>query len=320
MAASPTLFSPLKIGAFELAHRVVLPAMTRCRAAEPEGAPTTLMARYYAERATPGGLLISEATAVSSAGHLDRRTPGLYTAQQVNRWREVIDAVHGNGGVILAQLSFRPLQPSRWHDVDAAIEAYRDAAENAGDAGFDGVELHAAHGSLPDLFVRAQAKAQHEDYLGGAENGARLLQEILETLAGVHGTERVGVCLSLDAREPGHDAMRRAIGALPAQAVAYAHVVPAWRPGSSVSDGVVPIPVELVRSAFVGALILSGGYSAQRAHSHVAAGTADAIAFGRPFIANPDLPNRLRTGMSLAVPDPAHFYAGGAQGYVGRAV
>jgi N-ethylmaleimide reductase len=167
--------------------------------------------------------------------------------------------------------------------------------------------------------MRGQAKAELEASCGSDDNGARLLLEILETLVGVHGVDRVGICLSLDAQAPGHDALRHALNALPAQRVAYAHVAPAWRPGASVSDDVAPIPAEFVRSAFGGALILSGGYSSQLANSHIGAGIADAIAFGGPFIANPDLPRRLRSGLPLAFCEPASFYTGGAQGYVGQA-
>ncbi len=319
MAQSPTLFSSLKIGAFDLAHRIVMPAMTRCRSAAPDGVPTRLMARYYAERSTVGGLLISEATCVCASGHCDRRMPGLYTAQQVNRWREATRAVHDNGGVILAQLTFMSQRPSERHDLDAAINAYRSAAENAGDAGFDGVELHATHGALPDLFIRGHATAEQGDYAGNSENRARLLVEILETLEGVQGTDRVGICLSLDARDPGNDALCRALAALPMQHIAYAHVAPSWRLGLPVPEEVAPVPIELVRSAFGGRLILSGGYTTRLANSCIGAGSADAVGFGRLFVANPDLPRRLFTGMPLADFDPASLYTGGAQGYVGQA-
>ena len=231
----PALFSPLKVGPYPLAHRVALAPLTRMRAAKPSLAPRPLNAEYYAQRATPGGLLIAEASPVMATGFGSPGVPGIYTDAQIAGWREVVDAVHAKGGVIFLQLwhvgrvshsSFQPggvlpVAPSavaiadlktgtadgksapyetpralETAEIPEVIDAYRQAAKNALAAGFDGVEIHGANGYLIEQFLQSHSNLRTDQYGGSIENRARFLMEVTKAVAEVWGANRVGVRLS----------------------------------------------------------------------------------------------------------------------------
>jgi N-ethylmaleimide reductase len=232
----PALFSPLKIGPYQLEHRVVMAPLTRMRAARPSLAPRPLNAEYYGQRVTPGGLIIAEATPVLATGHGNPGVPGIYTQAQIQGWRSVVDAVHGKGGLIFLQLwhvgrvshsSFQPGgalpvsssavpisqalktmtaegKPASYEtpraletsEVAAVVEGFRQAARHAQDAGFDGIEIHGANGYLIEQFLQSRTNLRTDRYGGGIENRARLLMEITHAAIGVWGANRVGVRLS----------------------------------------------------------------------------------------------------------------------------
>ena len=232
----PSLFSPLQVGPYRLHHRLVLAPLTRMRAEKPSLAPRPLNAQYYAQRATPGGLLIAEASPVTATGFGSPGVPGIYSEQQVKGWREVVDAVHAKGGVIFLQLwhvgrvshsSFQPggalpVAPSavpipedlrtataegkvvtyetpralETAEIPGLIEAYRQAANNALKAGFDGVEIHGANGYLIEQFLQSKTNLRTDRYGGSIENRVRFLMEVTKAAIEVWGADRVGVRLS----------------------------------------------------------------------------------------------------------------------------
>jgi N-ethylmaleimide reductase len=307
----PDLFTPLQAGAFQLAHRVVMPALSRWSASA-GGVPTPQMAEHYGQRATAGGLIVCEAAAVC-AGIAAPGVPGLHNAEQVNHWRLVTDAVHGAGGTVVAQLGL---------DGDAAVQLgldvdgierllldYRNAAENAGDAGFDGVELQAAHGALPERLLRGDLPQCASAYRGSADACMRFLNEALQSLVGVWGRDRVGVCLSPGRPDGGRrfgklDALAfhaLLLGALHGEGIAYLQLVEPGFGGLAAAPPRVQLPrvAALLRPFFPGVLVAAGGFDRQTATAALQSGQADAVAFGRGFIANPDLPARLRSGAAL---------------------
>ncbi|MFZ4285158.1 hypothetical protein [Variovorax sp. HJSM1_2] len=323
--AGEKIFAPLVLGAFSLAHRVVMPAMARGRAAPAGGVPTPMMVSYYAQRATCGGLIVCEPVAVSP-GMDDGRCPGLYSAEQVNHWRGVTDAVHARGGLVLAQLGHGALrQPLELGEVDGVLESYRNAAENAGDAGFDGVELHADADFMPQAFF--SPSTDHAPATRAADASPRwdLLQQVTQTFIGVWTAARVGVCLApfsgvsnLHRTTNPHNAVCTAVAAwLGQQHTAYLHLLlpqGMGRDGSPLEHDCQTMAAQL-RSAFGGALIVGGDLSAKQACALLDASLADAIAFTLPFVANPDLPQRLRLGIPWASPVPVDFGAGAELGY-----
>jgi len=231
----PSLFSPLKIGPYQLKHRLILAPLTRMRASKPSLAPRPLNAEYYAQRATPGGLLLAEASPVMATGFGSPGVPGIYTEQQIAGWREVVDAVHAKGGVIFLQLwhvgrvshsSFQPggvlpVAPSavpiadlktatadgkvvpyetpralETSEIPGVINAYRQAAKNALKAGFDGVEIHGANGYLIEQFLQSHTNLRTDQYGGSIENRTRFLMEVTRAVIDVWGADRVGLRLS----------------------------------------------------------------------------------------------------------------------------
>lgn len=315
----PHLFTPLHVGAFTLAHRVVMPALLRHRADPPDGVPNAMMAEHYAQRATEGGLVVTETSWAHARGHDDSREPGLYTPEQVNAWRLVTREVHARGAVVLAQLGdpavHRPDLLA--FDVDAALRRMRDAAEGAGDAGFDGVELLA---TLP-------AWPPDRSVLDG--DRIQLMLDVVHTLASVWPAG----CVALRLSAPGAAVRRRhpealvalgdAVSAAFDAGVAYVHVGPAWPP---VSDaGLEPVAPALAALQRVvrpagSALVLSGGLDPIEADALVAAGHADAVAFGRAFMTNPDLAWRLHCGAPLTLPAAGADGGHGAAGYLDQPV
>ncbi|MBR0797032.1 alkene reductase [Bradyrhizobium jicamae] len=360
----PSLFDPLKIGPYELKHRVVMAPLTRMRASRPSLAPRPLNAEYYAQRATPGGLIIAEASPVVATGFGNPGVPGIYTETQIAGWREVVDAVHAKGGFIFLQIwhvgrvshsSFQPggalpVAPSavaiapeframtadgkvveyetpralETGEVPLMVEAYRQAAKNALAAGFDGVEIHGANGYLVEQFLQSRSNVRADQYGGSIENRVRFLMEVTQAAIDVWGANRVGVRLSPYGIANGSgeaDPMplySHAIKSLDRLGLAYLHFIEPRASGTGRADvdwKNVPSAMVLYRSMWSGVLISAGNFVGESAQSAIAEGHADAIAFGRYFISNPDLPRRLQRGYPLTPYNRATFYGGEEKGY-----
>jgi N-ethylmaleimide reductase len=365
----PLLFSPLQVGPYLLNHRIVMAPLTRMRAEKESFAPRPLNAEYYGQRATPGGLIIAEASPVMSTGRGNAGTPGIYSDRQIEGWRDVVDAVHKMGGVIFLQLwhvgrvshsSFQPggalpVAPSavpisetlktmtadgklvsyetpralETSEIAGVIDSFRQAAINAREAGFDGVEIHGANGYLIEQFLQSHTNLRTDRYGGSIENRARLLMEIAQAVIEVWGADRVGVRLSPYgvANDSGEaDPMplySHVIRSLDPFGLAYLHFIEPRSSGAGraeVNHQNVPSAMVLFRPIWRGVLISAGGFTGQTAEAAIADGHADAIAFGRIFISNPDLPRRLREGFPLTPYNRATFYGGGETGYTDYAV
>lgn len=356
------LFQPLRLGALTLAHRVVMAPLTRLRSRQPGDVPHALNAEYYGQRASRGGLIVTEATDVSAHARGYPGAPGVYADEQVAGWRLVTDAVHAKGGLIFLQIwhtgrishssmqpdGALPLAPSavaapgdhmdatgqpvpfetpralRLDEIPGIIGQFRQAALNAKAAGFDGVEIHGANGYLLDQFLQDGTNRRDDAYGGRFENRARLLLEVVDAVAGVLGSDRVGVRLSpwghfngMAESDPGalFDHVATALGT---RGLAYLHLVePRADQASDVNalDAEAPDASARFRTRFGGPVIAAGGFTRETATDAVASGVADAIAFGRLFIANPDLPERFRVGARLNRYDRPTFYGGDARGY-----
>ena len=363
--SSNSMFSQLSAGSIQLKHRIVMAPLTRMRAAQPGNTPNEMNARYYAQRASAGGLLISEATQISQTGQGYPATPGIHSPEQVEGWRLVTEAVHSEGGLIFLQLwhvgriSHSSLQPAgalpvapsavvpagkeaftasgervpfetpralELDEIPSIVDEYRDAARNALAAGFDGVEVHAANGYLLDQFLRDGTNRRTDRYGGSFENRARLLWEVLEAVGEVFGLERVGVRLSPlgtfnDMRDSDPVGLFGfVLRELAKKPIAYVHLIEARAderpPEENVALGSGAAPTaKLFRPFYPGVLIGAGGFTRGSASEAIAAGIVDAVAFGKLFISNPDLPLRLKDDRTLNGYDPATFYGGGAQGY-----
>jgi N-ethylmaleimide reductase len=360
----PSLFSPLKVGPYQLEHRVVMAPLTRMRAEKPSLAPRPLNAEYYAQRAAPGGLLIAEASPVMASGIGNPGVPGIFSAQQVRGWRGVVEAVHAKGGLIFLQLwhvgrashsSYQaggvlPVAPSavpispplmtmtdggkpqpyetpralETDEVEGVVESFRQGAINAREAGFDGVEIHGANGYLIEQFLQSKTNLRTDRYGGSIENRARFLMEIVHAVTGVWGADRVGVRLSPYgvANDSGEaDPMplySHVVASLDKLGVAYLHFIEPRASGAGraeVDHQNVPSAMVLFRPLWSGVLMTAGNFTGETAEAAIAAGHADAIAFGRIFISNPDLPRRLRHGYPLTPYNRATFYGGETTGY-----
>ncbi|MET4212900.1 alkene reductase [Bradyrhizobium sp. LA2.1] len=355
-----TLFSPAKFGALSLPNRIVMPALTRMRAV-PDGVPQQISAKYYAQRAS-AGLIITEATAISVQGHGYPQMPGIHTPEQIAGWRRVTDAVHARDGRIVLQIVHHgrwshssynpdgslPVAPSAIappgsaytpsftqapYEVPRALEtnelplivaSFRQAARNARDAGFDGVEIHGANGFLLDQFLQDGSNHRTDAYGGTIENRARLLLEVVDGIATDIGAERTAVRLSPHGNLGGlsdSDTVPHfsyVIGELGTRNLAYLHMIEPRASSIGLADDASIDSANnamLFRRLFAGPLITAGGYTTQMGVDVVTAGLADAVAFGRMFIANPDLPERIRTGAGLNAFDRSTAYGGGAHGY-----
>lgn len=356
------LFTPFELGSLQLAHRVVMPPLTRMRAGRDDGVPSPFAVTYYGQRATAGGLIIAEATQISRQGQGYPQTPGIYTTDQVAAWRGVVDAVKAKGGVFFLQLwhvgrishssiqegGALPVAPSAIapagnaftstfarvpHETPRALETseiativddYRRAASNAKLAGFDGIEVHAANGYLLQQFLEDKTNRRTDAYGGPMENRARLLFEVLDAVSEVWPLDRIGVRVSPysdvgDVADSDPAALYTyVIRRLVERRFGYLHLIePQVRAGlTDVPNLTVPVSVAAIfRPLFPGPLIASGGFTAETAEAALASGTADLIAFGRPFIANPDLPQRLALGAELNKGDRATYYGGSERGY-----
>ncbi|MCK1715966.1 MULTISPECIES: alkene reductase [unclassified Bradyrhizobium] len=355
--SSAHLFAPLKLGRYTLSHRVVMAPLTRMRAAVPGNLPTELGAEYYSQRASAGGLIVTEASQVTPSGQGYPATPGIHSAEQIAGWKKITNAVHAKGGVIFMQLwhvgrvshtSFQPdgalpVAPSAISpagksftpsfqmvpfetpraleigEIPGIIEAYREGARNALAAGFDGVELHGANGYLIEQFLHSKANHRRDAYGGSVENRSRLLMDVMTALVDVWGADRVGVRLSPfgtfndvgDADPIG--LYSHILSRLAPLNIAYVHMIEAR--DTDAGEAGAPLAINDLRRFWSGTLILAGGFIGPSADAAIRAGQGDAVAFGRHFIANPDLPRRLQLGAALNPYNRATFAGGGAAGY-----
>ncbi|MCS0497687.1 alkene reductase [Ancylobacter sp. MQZ15Z-1] len=356
MPDADALFSPTRIGAIEAANRIAMAPLTRSRAGM-DGVHSPLAVDYYRQRAS-AGLIITEATNISRQGRGYAFTPGIYTPAHVEAWRPVIEAVHRAGGRIVCQLwhvgrishvdlqenGAAPVAPSairagelifletrtqaqpsmpralETDEIAGIIEDYRHAARLAKEAGFDGVEVHAANGYLLDQFIRDSTNRRTDAYGGPIENRTRLAVEVVTGVAQIWDADRVGVRLSPLTRSAGdtpldstpqatYGHLARELGTL---GLAYLHCVEGQTRGPNAADA---FDFKALHAAFGGRYIANNGYDRRLAIDALASGYADMVAFGRPFIGNPDLVERLRRDAALAEADRATYYGGGAEGY-----
>ena len=342
----PILFNPIQVGALLLPNRIIMAPLTRARAGAAR-IPNVLMAEYYTQRAS-AGLIISEATSVTPMGVGYADTPGIWSSAQVEGWKLVTQSVHKAGGRILLQLwhvgrisdpmfldgaqpvapsaiaaaghvsLVRPLKPFvtpralEPEEIPGIVEAYRKGAENAQLAGFDGVEIHGANGYLLDQFLQDKTNHRTDVYGGPVENRARLMLEVTDAVISVWGADRVGMHLAPrgDVHDMGDsnptatfEYVARELGK---RRIAFICV--------RESPGEKRIGPQL-KSAFGGRYIANEKFTRATASQALAAGEADAVAFGVLFLANPDLPERFRQNAPLNEPDPSTFYASGPKGY-----
>lgn len=350
----PDLFSPIRLGAIELANRVVMSSLTRNRAGA-GNVPTDLVAEYYRQRAS-AGLILTEASPVCPEGHGYPRTPGIHSPEQVAGWKKVTTAVHGAGGKIALQLwhvgriSHPDLQPGgivpvapsairpagqvftgeamkdyvtpralETEELPGLVATFARAAANAMEAGFDGVEVHAGNGYLLDQFLRSSTNRRTDAYGGSKENRARLLLEILQAVGREVGADRVGVRLSpvttfndLEDHHP-QETFEYVVGELNGLRLAFLDILEGT--GGAPKDHWVPFDYERLRAIYSGNLIRNNGYDFASAQAAIQNGAADAIAFGRLLLANPDLVERFRRGSPLNQADYERLYVGEEKGY-----
>ena len=357
------LFSPVQIGHITLGHRVVMAPLTRSRSEQPGDIPGNLMLEYYTQRASEGGLVISEATSISITGRGWFGAPGMYSDEQIAGWKKITSAVHAKGGRMFSQLwhvgrsshvsmtnGATPVAPSvipeygqdstpsvstpsGWFkpsphralgisEIPGIVEDYRKAAERAKAAGFDGVELHAANGYLIDEFLQDGSNKRTDAYGGSVENRSRLLLEVVEALVSVWGDNRVAVRIgpggtwnSMSDSNPAalFDYVAEQLNRF---ALAYLHIIePRIKGNVLVAEGHEPVATAQLRKIFKGKIIAAGGFEPDTAEAIVEKGDADLVAFGRHFLANPDLPKRIRLGLPLNDYDRKTFYTFDFHGY-----
>ncbi len=343
----PTLFDPITIGDLELPNRIIMAPLTRCRADEGR-VPNALMSEYYTQRAS-AGLIISEATSVTPMGVGYPDTPGIWSEEQVVGWTQITKAVHANGGRIVLQLwhvgrisdplylnGELPVAPSaiaakghvslvrpkrdyvtpralETEEIPAIVEAYRKGAENAKRAGFDGVEIHGANGYLLDQFLQDSTNMRTDNYGGSLENRARLLLEVTDAAISVWGAGRVGVHLAprADSHDMGDSNRAETFGYV-ARELGKRGVAFICAREHAADDSLTP----QLKKAFGGVFIANEQFTKETANAWLASGKADAVAFGVPFIANPDLPARLAQDAPLNEPHSETFYSQGPVGYI----
>jgi len=344
----PTLFDPLKAGAFELPNRIVMAPLTRTRATPDARVPVGVMAEYYRQRATTG-LIISEATSVDPLGVGYPRTPGIWSDEQTEGWKPVTRAVHDAGGRILLQLwhvgrisdplyldgqtpvSASAVQPNGHvslvrpeksyvtpraldpDEIPGVIAAFKTGAENAKKAGFDGVEIHGANGYLLDQFLQDSTNHRADKYGGSIENRARLMLEVVDAVADVWGADRVGLHLAprADSHDMG-DSDRLATFRYVARETGKRGLAFLCAREARRDDSIGPY----LKDAFGGVYIANEGFDLASAEQALQDGVADAVAFGKLIISNPDLVERFRTNAPLNDWNMATFYAPGPEGYV----
>ena len=351
-AAQADLFTPIELGGLTLPNRVIMAPLTRNRAIMPGNVPQAMNATYYAQRAG-AGLIISEASQVSPEGIGYPATPGIHSAEQVAGWRTVNDAVHAEGGRIFVQLwycgrishpdllpdgqqpvsasAIRPageaitpngMQPFvepralRTDELPGIVEQYRHAARCARDAGFDGVEVHAANGYLLDQFLRDGTNKRDDSYGGSPENRVRLLNEVLSAVMETWDAAQVGVRISPEntyndiADSDPQATFDYVAKSLSGKGLAYLHVVE-----GDMMSGEGQLDYRQLRGHFDGYYMANNGYDKSRGQQAIASGAADMVSYGKPFLANPDLVTRFRQDAELNAPDPDTFYGGDETGY-----
>lgn len=337
----------IQLGAFTLRNHLVMAPLTRCRASEGR-VPNDLMAEYYAQRSS-AGLILSEATSINPMGVGYPDTPGLWSQEQVEGWKKVTAAIHAKGGLILAQLwhvgrisdpsyldGETPVAPSAIapeghvslirpkkafvtpraltiEEIKATIEDYRTAAEHAKQAGFDGVELHGANGYLPEQFLHSSTNHRTDEYGGSIENRAKFMLEALDALISVWGADRVGLHLSPqgDAHDAGDATPLETYTYLAEQCKQRGIAFIFLREDIKANKRLTPA----IKETFGNGIIANQELTKVQAENLIQTGTADAVAFGRLFIANPDLPERFAKNAALNEPHPETFYAQGPEGY-----
>lgn len=344
---SDPLFTPLQAGAFQLSNRIIMAPLTRCRASAGR-VPNEMMAEYYAMRAS-FGMILSEATSVDPMGVGYPNTPGIWSDEQVEGWKLVTHAVHGAGGQILLQLwhvgrvsdpvyldgqvplSSSAVQPAGHvslirpmksfvtpralllDEIPPIIEAYRKGAENAKAAGFDGVEIHGANGYLIDQFLQSSTNQRDDEYGGSIENRARFMMEVTDAVISVWGADRVGMHIAprCDAHDMADSDPAATFGYVASElgkrklaflCARESHAQPALGP--------------MLKEKFGGVFIANEGFTPETARETILSGKADAIAWGKAAIANPDLVERIRTGAAWNEPVPETFYGDGPLGYL----
>ena len=347
------LFSPVKLGSIALKNRMVMAPLTRNRAGE-GGVPQAMNVTYYVQRAS-AGLIISEATPISAMAHGYPALPGIYTDAQVAGWKKVTDAVHAEGGKIVIQLwhvgrishpsllpdGAQPVAPSAIKpkgkaftyqglvdyvepralavsELPSIVADYVHATKCALAAGFDGVEIHAANGYLLDQFLRDGSNKREDAYGGSIENRSRLLLEVTKAVVEVAGADKVGIRISPvnpfnDMKDSNPQALfNHVVAALNPFKLAYLHVVEGGIHGGGIAD---PFDFPALRKHCQSAYIANLSYDKARGNAAIASGHADAIAYGVPFIANPDLVERFSINAALNEADSSTFYGGTEQGY-----
>ncbi len=362
MTDRKALFSPVTLGRLQLKHRVIMAPLTRSRSIQPDSVPGDLMREYYEQRASDGGLIISEATNISLTSRGWLGAPGLYSDQQVEGWKTIVTAVHTKRGRMFAQLWHTgrsshvamtggatpvsaSVDPTYWMNPDrlvsipggwsqpsphrallvaeigGIVQDYRQAAQRALDAGFDGVELHAANGYLVDQFLQDGSNKRTDEYGGSLENRTRFLLEVVHGLVSVWGADRVAVRLAPRGTWNGmSDSNPDALFTHVAQALdrlglAYLHLIEPRVSGSADVKTSGGLAAKRLRDSYRGKMIAAGGFTADTAEDAVSNGTVDAVAFGRLFVSNPDLPQRLADHLELARYDRATFYTFDRVGY-----
>lgn len=348
----PDLFTPIRLGPYNLSNRLVMAPLTRNRAGA-GNVPQAMNVEYYRQRAS-AGLIISEGSQISATAVGYLGTPGIHSPEQIAGWKQVTDAVHDRNGRIFLQLwhcgrvshpsllpgNMLPVAPSAirpqghahtmegvqdfvtphaltLEEIPGIISEFRVAAKNALDAGFDGVEIHAANGYLIDQFIRDGSNQRTDKYGGSLENRSRLLLEITAAVADVWGADRVGVRLSpINPFNDMHDSNPQQTFEFVANALnpfnlAYLHVTE-WGAGQNSGQD---FDFQRLRAAFNGTYMTNGGYDKASANAAIASGATDLVAFGKLYIANPDLTERFAQDAALNTPDVNTFYGGNETGY-----
>lgn len=352
--SNDSLFTPLKVGALELPNRILMAPLTRNRA-QADGTPNSSAESYYRQRAS-AGLIVTEATQISAMGKGYLDTPGIHQQPHIEAWKKIVQAVHAGGGRIFCQLwhvgrishvsllpdGRNPLSPSAIQaqgqtftsdgfvdcsrpdamtagDIATTVRDYAHAAHCARQAGFDGIEVHAANGYLIDQFLQDKTNQRSDEYGGSVENRMRFLAQVLKAVGESWSNDRMGIRLSPlghanDIGDSNPEGLfSQVYDYLNEQQLAYLHVVEQF-PGND-NDTEQQQLLARLRDRYQGVYLGNGGYDADSASQAIDTGRADAITFGRPFIANPDLPERFRIGASLNEPDPDTFYGGDETGY-----
>ncbi|KAH7663838.1 12-oxophytodienoate reductase protein [Dioscorea alata] len=348
MAAEIPLLTPYKMGKFDLSHRVVLAPLTRTRSYGTIPQPHAIL--YYSQRTSKGGLLISEGTGVSDTAQGFPESPGIWTKEQVEAWKPIVKAVHDKGGVFICQLAhvgrvssygyqpngqapisstdqpipdqthpdgtveeYSPPRRLRTDEIPQIVNDFRLAARNAIEAGFDGIEIHGAHGFLLEQFMKDNVNDRTDEYGGSLENRCRFAIEVIEAIVNEIGADRVGIRLSpfADYMEA-WDSNPQALGLYMVQAlnkfgILYCHMV---EPRMAIVDGRQQIPHRLLnmRKAFKGTFIAAGGYDRDEGNKVVAENYTDLVAYGRLFLANPDLTKRFELEATLNKYNRLTFY------------